>query len=535
MSTGKEKLLRQMMADGISYIFGNPGTVEQGILDEMHQFPQIRYIVSLQESVAVAMADGYARATGMPAVIQLHSGVGLGNGIGMLYQAYRGHSPLIVIAGEAGIRYDAMDAQMACDLTKMAEPVTKYAARVTHPASLLRLWRRAYKMAMTPPMGPVFLSLPLDILDMENEEEVHASSKVDCEASPSDEQAAEIAQALAGARRPVILAGDGISASGAVKELEHCAQLACIPVYGVNSSCINISQSSPYYRGDLGHMFGENSKKAVQDADVVLILGAYVFPEVFPSLEMPFRADARIYHIDLDAYEIAKNHPVTLGICASPRQALRKINRELERTALPFCQMRSGEFGQDALCPQQDGTVTAAFMEALSSMTDEHLIIFDEALTASGYLTKYLPRTQEGTFFQTRGGSLGVGIPGGMGILLACPDRQVIAFTGDGGSMYTIQALYTAKRYHIPVKIVICNNRRYHLLDQNINVYWEEQGIPVHAYPDCFSLEPVIDFVTLAHSMGMEGIRVETPEQAAAAAEKLVYSKEPFLVDLNTQ
>lgn len=282
-------------------------------------------------------------------------------------------------------------------------------------------------------------------------------------------------------------------------------------------------------------MFGENSKKAVQDADVVLILGTYVFPEVFPSLEMPFRADARIYHIDLDAYEIAKNHPVTLGICASPRQTLRKINRELERTALPFRQMRSGEFGQDALQPQQDGTVTAAFMEALSSMTDEHLIIFDEALTASGYLTKYLPRTQEGTFFQTRGGSLGVGIPGGMGILLACPDRQVIAFTGDGGSMYTIQALYTAKRYHIPVKIVICNNRRYHLLDQNINVYWEEQGIPVHAYPDCFSLEPMIDFVTLARSMGMEGIRVETPEQAAAAAEKLVYSKEPFLVDLNTQ
>lgn len=134
MSTGKEKLLRQMKADGVEYIFGNPGTVEQGLLDKLHEFPEIQYITCLHESVAVAMADGYSRAAGVPAVIQLHSGVGLGNGIGMLYQAYRGHTPLIVIAGEAGICYDAMDAQMACNLVEMARPVTKYAARAVHPA-----------------------------------------------------------------------------------------------------------------------------------------------------------------------------------------------------------------------------------------------------------------------------------------------------------------------------------------------------------------------------------------------------------------
>ena len=188
METGKEKLLQQMTADGVEYIFGNPGTVEQGILDELYKYPQIEYITCLQESVAVAMADGYARAKGSPAVVQLHSGVGLGNGIGMLYQAYRGHSPLIVIAGEAGIKYEAMDAQMACDLTEMARPVTKYAARAVHPASLLRLWRRAYKIAMTPPMGPVFLSLPMDVLDMENTEEVCKTSPIEYRSSPEEEQ-----------------------------------------------------------------------------------------------------------------------------------------------------------------------------------------------------------------------------------------------------------------------------------------------------------------------------------------------------------
>lgn len=534
MSTGKEKLLRQMRADGISYIFGNPGTVEQGLLDELTQFPEIKYITCLHESVAVGMADGYARYTGAPSVVQLHSGVGLGNGIGMLYQAYRGHTPLIVIAGEAGIRYDAMDAQMACDLVSMAKPVTKYAARVIHPSSLLRLWRRALKTALTPPMGPVFLCLPMDILDAENEEAVYASAYVDFQNAPLPEHINHMAESLTEARNPIILAGDGVNASGAVDELERLAVLAGAPVYGVNTSCINISQQSPYYQGDLGHMFGENSKKAVQDADVVLIVGTYAFPEVFPSLECPFRQDARIYHVDLDSYEIAKNHPVNLGICANPKIVLKSLNARLEHMAVPGRAARTRSLLEKEIKPIQDGSPAAAFLEVLSEMTDERLIIFDEALTASGYVTSFLPRSLNKTFFQTRGGSLGVGIPGGMGILLAEPEADVVVFTGDGSSMYTIQALYTASRCHIPVKIVICNNRRYHLLDHNLEVYWKEQGTTPHEPPDCFSLEPVIDFAALARSMGIKGIKAETCEAARKAARTMLEAEGPFLVDLNT-
>lgn len=534
MAAGKEKLLRQMMADGIKYIFGNPGTVEQGLLDELDKFPEIKYITCLHESAAVAMADGYARAAGCPGVIQLHSGVGLGNGIGMLYQAYRGHSPLIVIAGEAGICYDAMDAQMACDLVEMARPVTKYAARVTHPASLLRLWRRAYKMALTPPMGPVFLCLPLDMLDAENNEDVQASSIVDFNTSASSDQITAITEFLTEARNPIILTGDGINTSGAVDELERCAALIGAPVYGVNTSCINISQTSPYYKGDLGHMFGENSRKIVQNADTVFIIGTYVFPEVFPCLEFPFRLDAKIIHVDLDAYEIAKNHPVTVGICANPRLVLKMINARLEHMAVPSRALRTRELLEQTKKLPMDGSAAAAFMETAAELTDEQLIIFDEALTASGYVTSLLPRSQNGTYFQTRGGSLGVGIPGAIGIQLAKPDAEVIAFTGDGGSMYTIQALHTASRYDIPAKFVICNNKRYHLLDQNMEVYWKKQGLPLHQQPECFSLEPMVDFVSLARSMGVEGMKAETPEQAKEAAKAMLTANGPFLVDLNT-
>ncbi|MEU4744934.1 thiamine pyrophosphate-binding protein, partial [Actinosynnema sp. NPDC023658] len=167
---GKNALLEQWHADGLTTVFGNPGTVEQGLLDALEHHPGFRYVLGLQETVAIGIADGYARATAGPALVQLHTGVGLGNGIGMLYQAMRGHSPLVVIAGEAGVKYDAMDSQMATDLVAMARPVTKYATRVTHPDSLLRVMRRAVKTAMTEPRGPVFVALPMDVLDAVNTE-----------------------------------------------------------------------------------------------------------------------------------------------------------------------------------------------------------------------------------------------------------------------------------------------------------------------------------------------------------------------------
>ena len=157
--TGRFRIIEQLLADDIHYMFGNPGTVEQGFLDALEDYPDFHYILTLQETIAVGIGDGYARATRRPTIVQLHSGVGLGNGIGMMYQAMRGHAPLVVIAGESGVMYDAMDAQMAADLVAMAEPVTKWATRVVDPGSLLRVLRRALKMAATPPMGPVFVAL----------------------------------------------------------------------------------------------------------------------------------------------------------------------------------------------------------------------------------------------------------------------------------------------------------------------------------------------------------------------------------------
>ncbi|MDG4858850.1 thiamine pyrophosphate-binding protein [Streptomyces sp. T-3] len=537
---GNAAIIEQFIADGIPYMFGNPGTVEQGFLDALEDYDDLQYILTLQETVAAGIADGYARATGRPALLQLHSGVGLGNAIGMLYQAKRGHSPLVVIAGEAGVQYEAMDAQMAADLVAMARPVTKYATRVTDPNSVLRTLRRAMKMAMTEPRGPVFVSLPLDVLDAVNEEPVIKSTFLNTRSVPVDSLVEQAAGLLAGAEKPLIIVGDGVSASGGQDELVKVAEQLGADVWGMDFSEVNLDARHPLYRGQLGHMFGEVSEAVVKDADAVLIVGTYVFGEVFPVLHNPFRDDAKIVHIDLDSYEIAKNHPVTLGLVADPKATLAALAGHLDgklsaadrENALGRLTARRAEQPEQ---PADDGSLLSAFLKELAAQAPEDVMVFDEALTGAPTLNAHLPGRLPGHWFSTRGGSLGVGIPGAIGIKMAHPDKTVLGFTGDGGSMYTFQALYTAVRHNVGAKFVILNNRSYKLLDLNIEQYWRERDIPLHAHPTPFDLSnPDLGFAEIAQGFGVDALRVDSHEQVADAVKRMLADDKPFLIDLRT-
>jgi len=547
--TGRFAILDQFIADGIHYMFGNPGTVEQGFLDALSDYQDLQYILTLQETVAVAIADGYARATKRPTVVQLHSGVGLGNGIGMMYQAKRGHAPLVVINGEAGVRYDAMDAQMAADLVAMAEPVTKWATRVVDSSSLLRVLRRAIKMAATPPMGPVFVCLPMDVLDAPNEEAVVPTSVPVTRVAPEPEQIAQMAAMLAAARKPMIIMGDGVAASGAQAELTRVAELLGAEVWGADSSEVNISATHPLFKDLLGHMFGEHSRAITSQADVVLICGTYVFPEVFPALSGVFAPGAKVIHIDLNAYEVAKNFPVDLGLISDPKTTLAKLAAALETTMTPEQKAAaSARISQNAAAKEQEVTAQreadkgrrdavplhpSRFLEELAAQLPKDAMIFDEALTTSPDLVHYLPPATPGHYFLTRGGSLGVGIPGAIGLKLAYPDKTVIGFSGDGGSMYTIQALWTAAHHKIGAKFVVCNNHSYELLKLNMQQYWRERQLPEREFPASFELHgPDIRFDELARAMGVQAVRVETPEQIGPAIRQALADDDPFLIDL---
>jgi thiamine pyrophosphate-dependent acetolactate synthase large subunit-like protein len=547
--TGRFAIVEQLLADGFTTMFGNPGTVEQGFLDAMGAYPGLRYVTALQETIAVAMADGYARAARRPAVVQLHSGVGLGNGIGMLYQAKRGGAPLVVLAGESGVRYDSMDAQMAADLVGMARPVTKWATRVVDPASTLRVLRRAIKIAATPPAGPVFVALPMDVLDAPSEESVVPTSLPDTRVAPTAEAVARAAAMLAGASRPIAIVGDGVAFAGAQPELTRVAELLGAAVWGANFSEVNIDAEHPLFRGQLGHMFGEHSKAITEQADAVLIVGTYVFPEVFPALEGVFAAGAPVVHVDLDAYEIAKNFPVDVGLVADPKRTLGLIAEELERTMSAeqrgAAERRIAELGEqkrseleaaEAGDREQEGDLPlhpSVFMAELARQAPDDVVVFDEALTASPELTHHLPPRLPGHYFATRGGSLGVGFPGALGVKLALPEKTVIGFSGDGGAMYTIQAMWTAARHEIGAKFVVCNNRSYQLLKLNVQQYWRERGVDDHEFPVSFDLgRPDIRFDELARGMGVPASRVETADDAAQAIAEALEEPGPYLIDL---
>ena len=482
-------------------------------------------------------------------MVQLHSSVGLGNGIGMMYQAKRGHAPLVVIAGDAGVRYDAMDAQMAADLMGMARPVTKWAGRVTHPASLLRMLRRAIKIATTPPTGPVFLGLPMDVLDVPNAEEAVPTSILATRTVPEPALVTRAAQLLAGAEHPLVIVGDGVAFSAGQAELARVAELWGAAVWAADSSEVNLSAAHPHFRGLLGHMFAKDSQPVTVQADAVLICGTYVFPEVFPALDGAFAPHARIVHIDLDTDAIAKNFPVDLGLVSDPRLTLARLADLLERemsagqkqAAAQRSRHLAAEKHQQQESERHPGQAhrdelpmpASRFMAELAELAPGDVVVFDEALTTSPDLVRYLPPTRPGAYFQTRGGSLGVGVPGALGLKLANPERTVFGFTGDGGAMYTIQALWTAAHHQIAAKIVVCNNRSYRILKDNIQQYWRERALPDHDFPAFFDLGgPELRFDQMAESLGVPAVRVEAGSQVRSAIIRALETDGPFLIDL---
>lgn len=547
--TGRQAILAQFLADGFRYMFGNPGTVEQGFLDALKDYPDLRYVLTLQESVAVMVADGYARATRKPALVQIHSTPGLGNSIGALYQAMRGHSPLVVIGGDAGIRYQAMDSQMAGDLVGMAKPVTKWSTMVQDSASLLRVLRRAIKIAATPPMGPVYVCLPMDILDAPCTEEVRPSSIPSSRVSPDAGLVTKAVEMLAAAERPIFFIGDGIAYSDAQTELTKLAEMVGAEVWEADSGEVNMDYSHPLYHGMTGHMFGENSAPITSKGDVNFVCGTYLLPEVFPLLGDIFAPGAKVIHVDLNAYEIGKNHRVDLGLLGDPKTTLAQIAAELDRKLSPDqkkkarerteAQAREKETKLNAQLKEDAASAGATpirmsrFVEELKKRMPAGTIIFDEALTNSPPITRHLPPCATGSYFLTRGGSLGVGFPGAIGAKMANPDKPVIGFSGDGGSMYTIQALWTAARHNTDVKFVVCNNASYKLLQLNIGVYWQERQIPKHDFPLSFDLSrPAIRFDELARGLGVQAVRVEKPAEIAAAIDQAFAHSGPFLIDL---
>ncbi len=545
--SGKRALLEQLVTDRVTAIFGNPGTTEQGFMDLLSEYPSITFYHALHEGVAIAMADSYARATGRPSFAEVHIAPGLGNSMGMLYNAWAGGSPVVVYAGQGPVSGLFQQPYLWGDMVAMARPITKWSAEITEARDVPQAIRRAFKIAADPPQGPVFLSLPIDALDAEAEVSIQPTTFVRRGVRPPQDAVEEAADWLAGAAAPAIAVGDNVFLSSAQEGVVALAELLGAPMLNAFSNGVNAPAGHPLYQPRGIPIDGGAVRKALEPHDVLLAVGTSLFSTVFPDPLGPIPEGTRVVHVDFSSWELGKNHAGDILIHAEPKDTLVALEEALLKRA-DSALRQEWAARRSRLEVQLEARRKAArkshlvrwdsvpispnrLMAEVAAAIPEDAIVFDEAITSGANLEMYLQPNEPWRRFRNRGGAIGGGLPGTLGVQVAFPDRPVVGVVSDGASMYTITALWTAAHHRLPVTFVVCNNGSYKILKENLMQYRgpEDASRPFVALD---LREPELRFDRLAEAMGVEGRRIEHPEEIAPALRAAIAAPRPVLLDI---
>ena len=553
-TTGKKIFLDSLVAHGVDYIFGNPGTTEMPIMDSLIDHPSLRYILALHEGVAVSAAQYYAQASGKIGVVNLHVGPGLGNGLGMLYNAFEANTPLLITAGQQDTRLRLREPLLGHDLVAMAKPLVKWAVQAERAEELPLLMHRALKIACDPPAGPVFVSLPLDVMEQTTDAQPLPPSRLYRNSTADPKGITTAVDLMLGAKNPVIVCGDGIAHSGAQGELIALAETLGATVWFEQlTHHVNFPTNHPNGRD---RMPGEHAavRKALAEPDVVLLVGGHFFEEVWYDEESPFPETAAIIQVEAAPDRLAMNFSLDAGLLGDPKTILQALKAELsQRADEPFRNAvagRQSRFAEEKAAEQakQKGRAEkgwdhvpiapARLMAELRAGLPDNAVIVNESITATMDLKRTLSFSQKGEYYGTRGGGIGQGFPGALGVQLAHPDQPVIALSGDGSAMYSIQCLWSAAHHNLPVVFIVLHNRAYRILKLNMNIYRQRFGIPgERPYPHMDFADPSLEFVSIAKGLGVEGKQVTQPEEIQSAlAEALSSAKQgkPYLLEVFT-
>jgi benzoylformate decarboxylase len=544
---GKQVLMDSLVAHGVEHVFGNPGTTESPILDALLDYPQLRYIVALHEGVALGAASYYAQATGTTAVVNLHVAPGLGNALGMLYNALKTRSPLVVTAGQQDTRLRLRGPVLGHDLVAMAAPLTKWSAQVERADEFALILHRALKIAADPPAGPVFVALPIDVLEQETDVGPLAPGRLYRAPAPDLAAIRAAGELLLASQRPAIVVGD--DAASAAAEVAALAERLGAGVWseGIRTHQV-LPSAHPNFR--LGLPFDAVAiRRALEAADVVLLVGGPFFEEVWYAPGSPLPPGAQAIQIEASPERLAHNLAVSVGLVSDPRRALAAILAAVESGAddafraaaarrnesLRALKAQDAEAQRARAAKRWDHAPISVprLMAELEAALPPDAIVVDEAITASLDLARTLDFERVGDYVGARGGGIGQALPGALGVKLAHPDRPVVAVSGDGSAMYSIQALWTAAHHDLAVVFVILNNREYRILKHNMDTYRQRFGAkPERGYPHMDLVAPDLGFVDLARGMGVEGARVTTPGALRPALDKALGARRPFLLDV---
>ena len=547
--SGKQVVVDSLLAEGVSHVFGNPGTTELPLIDALESTPAIDYVLCLQEAAALSMADAYAHASGQVAVANLHVAPGLGNALGSLYNASEGNTPLLVTAGQQDTRLALREPLLGHDLVAMAAPLTKWSVQAEHADELALLMHRAFKTAREAPAGPVFVSLPMDVMDQTTRSRPLKPSRVYARAEPDVDGVTEAARLLLRATQPFIVCGDGVAASGAVAELVTLAELLGAPVWSeVLPARVNFPLQHPQYGQRMPHDHAAMAR-VLAAADLVLLVGGDFFEEVWFAEGSPFPADARLVHIDAAPSRVARNQRSDCAIVADPRATLRALARILARraseeyraaalargTALAATRNAQREAWTTEIAMRGDVAPMspARLMHEVAEALPPDAAVVAEAITAGADMFRALRIDDPDRFLSARGGGIGQGLPSAVGFKLARPECPVLCLSGDGSALYNVQALWTAAHHRVPVVFLIINNGAYRVLKLNLDRYRASLGGRGNrGYPHLDLADPAPDYVALAAGFGVKSERIETPGRLAEGLREAFASGEPRLLDV---
>lgn len=550
LMSGTRAFLEVLKQEGVEYLFGNPGTTELPLMDGLVEEPALTYVLGLQEAAVVAMADGYAQASGRLGVVNVHVAPGLGNALGMLYDAQKAGAPLLVTAGQHDQRFTVTEPILWADLPPIARPFVKWAAEVRRLQDLPRLVHRAAKTALAPPTGPVFLSLPADVLQAEGVLELGAPTRVAPRVRGDRAAVDAAAEVLARAERPLIVAGDAVAQSDAHAELVRLAEALGAPVYAEGvANTASFPASHPLFRGSLVREAVAIRQVLVQ-ADVLFSVGGDLLTLSLPSDVDPVPEGLEIVHLDTDPWELGKNYPTRVAILGDPKATLPDLLVALAARLTPEARARAGErlaatraakerhleelrararaeAGRSPLTP------LAAIAEVADALPPDAVVV-DESISSGRGLRSLLRSDDARSFFGLRGGGIGWGLPAAIGVKLALPDRPVVGLIGDGSAMYTCQALWTAARYRVAAVLVILNNASYRILKQRIHAM-KGLAARAHRYVGMDLDDPAVDFVGLAGSLGVSACRVARAAELGPALREALRGSGPALIDVTLE
>lgn len=499
----------------LTTIFGNPGSTE---LPMFREFPaDFRYVLGLQESLCVGMADGYAQATRNAALVNLHSAVGVGHALGNIFTAYRNQTPLVITAGQQARSILPFEpflySQQAAEFPR---PYVKWSSEPARAEDVPAAIARAYYVAMQAPRGPTLVSVPIDDWDRACAplEARQVSTAVQGDAA----MLADAANSLAGARRPVIVVGAGVARDDAWEEVIALAGRHQTPVWvSPMSSRNSFPEDHPLFAGFLPAA-REPIVERLAGSDLVLVLGAPAFTYHMEGFGPHVPKGAKLIQL-IDDPSIASWTPVGTSIVTNLKSGVRAL---LDG---PAPAARSAPQGKSKPVRLAGERLTDRYLlQEIATLRPQDSVVVEEAPSSRGPMHDYLPMTQRDGFYTCASGGLGHGLPAALGVALGRPDAKVIALLGDGSSMYSIQGLWSAAQLGLKIAFIIVKNGRYEALHE----FGQRFDLPTLPGTDL----PALDFCKLAESQGVRAIHVSRPHDLAAALTEAFQFKESILLEV---